>query len=794
MRRLSKLLALAAALALAPFTAHAQQGGFYSDTISGEILLTNINGNTLTFNVEYASPDCLADLKLEFQFQDPNGTWWDIGGTLTMNSSTPSTGSSYNSSISSVESSNGCGSVNVSWDREAAFNGSFPDETPFEKTPIRVIATVDDIETGGYSDPSVFSKRLSNLLMLDHFYGTNSYQTIGKAEPITTSNLSGAGTGRPANTLDDSGNEKLWYAPLAVQATYDDNTWEDNIADRTVQAVGANIVIFTNYTTGPDETRTLDAEAYAFPSLDGFEAKYSTPISTYAVISQGGTYFDAFRAIGSITRAIAAFDSPSNNYVHSLIGSVGQTMLGKVPPKDELDNFLTTSYPLEKRKVSDIALFETTSSAYGFHAHGGAPIIDLREQPITDANSTTLATIFADPVASGSGDRGYPDSTGPYRRRGGYLHRVTANEHIVASSTNDSYINVTEATGAITQLSLNENEGTSNFNDPGQDQLPRIFQEYMSVEAFPLTFFRKDIGINIYNTLLVRSQLTGGEGERGHGGTVREAPFIRSSTSDAKYFYETQEATSPASNYFPYEKFEPTTPDIIATDYFPPEHKATILAQDSVIIGDGISVNKGIDADGVVVKSMRLTPRNDDPIVHERLPAPDRVGLIYYDLLRNRIRLSVAAPNTTSSPPKPKAIAWVDLNFDDTTDLESDAADLRKHAHPKMTGTYSSGDIVLTITGMFKSDGTLDEPGTLFWRRIPFGTEGRGETLWKPLTVSGTASSDSYTITISSSTFTGAAAGLDEEVGKTGQIIEFMVFSTEDEVRCRAAGTSLSIL
>lgn len=128
------------------------------------------------------------------------------------------------------------------------------------------------------------------------------------------------------------------------------------------------------------------------------------------------------------------------------------------------------------------------------------------------------------------------------------------------------------------------------------------------------------------------------------------------------------------------------------------DNNASIVSRGKVVLGDGHSVSSGYDTDVVHIRDvMHLAPRSEPPAFDDSVAPHERVGLVYYDLNRNTLRVSTAAleegQDFENLNPREATIVWRDIALVDETVTPSE--DVRHGGvEPAALSGRSRGDVL----------------------------------------------------------------------------------------------------
>jgi hypothetical protein len=463
--------------------------------------------------------------------------------------------------------------------------------------------------------------------------------------PLYSSNQGTTGPGTPGPDAFDCTGVLPWPGPpnefdaATVQGLYQDDMWDPGMqasqfAPRTIFMVGASNAGVAQLQTGVGLTYP------PVPDIDPImyrHSKYAVGAVNHGVQLVGGTYWDSLQALGAANFGWLAFDSLTSD------------TLTQLPHY----GFCTISGDTFAMRLHGRA---TGSENHGYVARRAATAsearltsgVDARAMPFKEDDrwetvvaigmvEGTLAMAHLD-NARGAGEVScffLPD-TDPLRSPG-YLAAAVGVDAYVTADIPGSFVNVGQARGVRIQTNINELY-LSNPPDPalpGCDnwRCDGLIRDLAQLEVLPV------VDSTDYSTC-----------PNGPADRLRIPQSVGLSLADPV-------PNSGGGNPMTAAAVLDGSMTASAPD---PAAFASLVARGTTILGDGQAnpALTGYDTDVVHVRDvLHLAPRTAPPMLDPNLDAADRAGLVYFDLTRGTLRVSVP-----SGPDG--AIVWMDVALD----------------------------------------------------------------------------------------------------------------------------------
>jgi hypothetical protein len=589
-------------------------------------------------------------------------------------------------------------------------------------------------------------------------YVRNKYQTVGKAYELNWADVTqgpiNSTAPRPVVESSDATNPTTFVSPLTSHYVYQSGLWgnqESDFAPRTIRMIAGTITSVSDFTEsgtfstrgGPANPTELGSPILHYPII---WQRYGLGGLCFASIIAGGKLNENVQVIGRLSRASSALDpsaSSSENYIHTLQGADERALISGDPSAESGSTIDPRAIKIEGR--NPVKTFVSVAmKAFSPHI-----LIDSKYLP------------------------GYTIEYDGRQRAVGFIERATSIQGIVASRVPGSSIRVRESVGASYQVSFDEDlpeagEGQRMSKTPEGEPLGNFIGVQLdhpenSRPWGPIASWegREPIPVLLANGLLINSQEKGSPIQSASQGVVPGSG-------------------SPVRNY-------PLRAGIsfaYLRDSVTPESGATILAQDSAVVGDGASEigGSGYDTDGIIAApSVTLQSRAEHPALDSRLAKSDRVGLLYCqgspegDL---DLRITLAAPRPTpSSDWKDSPVVWGKLVLE-TKALESYeearvgvAPIARRLAISSIT--YPGDNCTITfVDGIpFQNSDLGASPPSfpILWRRLAFGRSKLGQTSWSAANVTKPSGGSQPYLTIPV-----CEPGVDGNTCYEGQVVELL--------------------
>lgn len=571
------------------------------------------------------------------------------------------------------------------------------------------------------------------------------------------------------------------YSGYMTQAVYQDDMWdEDQLADfagRTIFMVGMQNAAMHHLTSGENKTYVTGTDTH-------FE-KYAIGALNNSIILRGGSPKDCFIGVGAANLASVGFanngmtrDKDDNSteitalnlqcHVTKLVGMESHAMIGrKIVDEyyDEQAQMYRLAGPVDGRnqtwKEDDIR--NPVPACIGTMVGAANAIwLDSKRTQFDDKR-------FTNPSAAGTIGTGY------------------ATQSIIMVGSKTSWVNMGEAIGNLILLGFANlpiapgcNSGNTKGERPGS-----TIRQYIGAQI-------REIGdtmsVNVRNSVgaFIADQIPGSGGG---------APIL-------------------------------SVVDENTTGSFNPEQRASLITRGDTVFGDGwvgttptdssTPCTTGYNTDVVHIRDLlHLEPRTSPPMLSSNVPPSDRVGLVYFDLTRNCLRVSLACEGETPSSWTETGIVWADLvtNIDAMnmrTDLagvsltpEQKAAlnteDVRRgiekakekardgttmYLRPRveiipqknLSKTRGQEAVVSFLTSGFRGGAPR-----IYWRRLGMGKDNRGATHWSEITSEniGADRDEKGMETVLTAAEKLTSAGPDGYEAVPGQVIQFILVDRE---------------
>ncbi|MDK2971161.1 MAG: hypothetical protein PWP23_916 [Candidatus Sumerlaeota bacterium] len=457
---------------------------------------------------------------------------------------------------------------------------------------------------------------------------------------------SGPGTNGP-DPFDCSGALPWPGAPnefdaLTVQGLFQDGMWDPGeqatqFAPRTIFMVGASNAGVASLKTGVGRTYPpvpdIDPTMYRHP-------KYAVGSVNHGAQLTGGTYYDVITALGAANFGWLAFDSLTSDTLTQLPSYEPWCSINGDTFAMRLHGRATGSenHGYVARRISTSKDTELTS---GVDARALPFKEDDRWQPVVAIGMIegTLAMAHMDNARAAEGEVScyfLPD-TDPLRAPG-YLYSAIGVDAYVTADIPDSFVNVGQARGVRVQTNINE----LYYSNPPDPSLPGCedwrcqgrIRDLAQIEVLPVSdstdYSHCPNGPADHLVIPQSVGVTIADPVPNSGGG---AALVSAAAVDPRY-------------------------EGMAIQ---PESFASLIARGTVVLGDGQAspaserARTGYDTDVVHVKDvLHLAPRTSPPTLDPALSPEDRAGLLYFDLTRGTLRVSVPVGSSGE-------IAWMDV-------------------------------------------------------------------------------------------------------------------------------------
>jgi hypothetical protein len=511
---------------------------------------------------------------------------------------------------------------------------------------------------------------------------------------------------------------------------------EADFANRVVHMFGSVFSALGSFETGNNRTRG-PVNTLQEPTPTTSWNKYVVGAYNSGVMLRGHTIYDSVEVIGTLNTGTTAFmngityendDSSSaalrQIVAHKVKGAENDAWIGRIFASDDGTTHLTTA---------------AQALNQGFHEDD---YWDPAPADVVDLVGSENYAVIDNKKASPGIDTAIPGlSTAPYRS--GYINQAVGLVGAVASMQADSWINLNAAIGMQSVLVA---EGAFVADSPG------YFTDGSGTDRGG-SVIRNWTGVQVLAPVL--------------------DPCIDLINSTGVYVQE-QSATS-AQAGAPRLNSSLVNDDFAGVSHHT-EHHAGLVTRGHMVVGEGWSDldEHGYDTDVLHIRDvLHLTPRRSPPTIADDVPPSERVGLLYYDLSRNRVRVSLAGSSSGSD----NEIIWADLKVDlssattvssssdsatatylsspadDPSNINAEtsgrseselqesvaqAATLARRGgspfdHPRLHLNVSDSSDPAAVALSFTLDGFQQNTPRIFWRLVPHPRSNRGASAWREI-------------------------------------------------------------
>ncbi|MBI1290775.1 hypothetical protein GC173_05970 [bacterium] len=578
------------------------------------------------------------------------------------------------------------------------------------------------------------------------------------------------------------------YSPLTSQAVYEGALWNASqaadYADRIIFKTAGNFIAISNVASGPGLSRKFATVA------EVTSQKYVFGADCRSIATRGQSIYDYNNHVGIAAAAFTAFHNPLSLESGASTNERRQMWVNTVSGAE-----------LNALACSNWIASESGGTLYGPIDGRFATYKEDEDWTRTPAAIRVMygnqSTVWLDNKKTDYEIPGLMAAAGkPHSNRAGYADFVVgARNSVVAlvegSWVNANYVAAMQANVVILESPFFTQSSTRLCGDSERCQGSHIREAYgIDVPAFvdPCGVIATSIGIR-----------------------VSETP------NDIPDLLEALGGGEPVSNVvnFGIETEVETASSI---------NRASIVANGSVVLGDGQKLGSGYDSDVVHVRDvLHLQPRSEPPTFDETIANPDRVGLIYFDLKENALRVSVGLHGGEGIGSEQRAsIMWRTIKFEEEVDPAKDVVSGNSGTTFKDVATVQAGLVAtreVAATGQSAFTATrvipiLNGEGVvvskqkvvfavmaegfaldrcrIFTRRVSLSGPQAGMSFWKPVTgdalrlASGVAPGSGI-VTIEADL--GTDAGLPSEPVK-GEMVEIVIV---DPKSGSSSGTSVRI-
>lgn len=437
------------------------------------------------------------------------------------------------------------------------------------------------------------------------------------------------------------------FNALTVQGIFEDDMWEEGkqaeqFAPQTVFMIGAAHAGVSSLDAGLEKTYPSVMEGY--PTWP----KYTVGAMSHALILKGGTYWDIFTAEGATNFGWVAIDTITEDAAStqtycisgdpetcsswrglfaSAVGAENDAFFGNRISSSGPDGKLQSGVDFRSITYKEGDVWSPTAaiatSMRGSQNSVGVDTVRLEqyELPLPYYNDYYKATTVNNP---------------------GFIYQAQGIYALIMGEVEKSFFNIAESTalraGALFVEDLPRPDGAT---CPDQRCESRVNCHYHlkgeAVQVDRCTNVDEIVGSSV-GIYMPDMQPNSGGGE----------PAFCPTCPNGECLSEEADGT-PALN---------------------PERFASIITRGSVFFGDGhvsdgaLEVT-GYDTDVVHVRDvLHLVPRSTPPAFDPNLAPEDRTGLIYFDLTRGTLRVSVPVSNGGEDDWRDSPVAWMDVVLD----------------------------------------------------------------------------------------------------------------------------------
>lgn len=511
--------------------------------------------------------------------------------------------------------------VAFSWLGALSLPGAEPCNCPPPECPTDVPAPVST------EAPPTPTAQAGNLLFSESLYGsfggeypllprqqTRSISpTFGQTPNVNTTLNVGPypAIGTPDRTVGPN-----QYAPFNVQAIYQDDMWapgrqEEDFAKRTIFMLGADISAANHILSGAGKTRSTQPG-------DTNEDKYTMGALIRGVALRGMTIDDLNNIFGVNAAAYASFDNnfekePGSGliraYVNELKGAEFNSLIGRFVSAE--NETMKLQGPVDTRQEH------------------------YKEDDLWNLTPAMVNTMMGVETNVWLDGKMSDQLTDPNGKPGGFIGGAYAMRANVIAVMPHSYVNTGFARGlqvnySISQFNPNPESGfnrTPGYYCEGERCASPGVGDYVGIEVTPpgddCCRTQKVTGLVVFD------QSTPDHCDSGTETNAGGAPLLSS-----------RGLAEELNGLSPHE----------------PENGASIVTRGRIVVGDS-EHHDGFNTDVLHLRDvLQLRGRTSPPKFDSSVHPSDRAGLLYYDLTRNRLCVSLAAGE--------EDIVWADLAID----------------------------------------------------------------------------------------------------------------------------------
>ncbi|MBI1291904.1 hypothetical protein GC173_11775 [bacterium] len=558
------------------------------------------------------------------------------------------------------------------------------------------------------------------------------------------------------------------WSPLVSQAMYRGGMWtsddmqNEEFAKKIIFMCGAVTNTISNLETGPGKTRpeVINPGDLFF--------KYTIGAWNQAQIMGGGTAADLYTACGSVSFGFTSFFNPNATeegtglkqmYATLITGAENGAIIGR-------------------RIGPDMGLPGAMGEVDGRQGN-------IKEDDWWDAVPANIGlmvgttnSVFVDNKRLGECE--------PPGTVAGHVGTAVGTRSGIVGSVQGSWINVDEAIGTLSLFGIGAGLPSSpDYFCNGSERAGSRVGAWKAFEAAPPSWDPTEVTVGSSNAALFYSQDIPDAGGAPVMGTAQVQKMLGSNADQAASV----------------------------------EEFATLIARGDVVVGDGQAMGHSpYDTDVLHVKDViHLQPRTEPPTFDENTAPSDRVGLLYFDVTRNALRVSLpvgSGGGQAGKSWKSSEVVWVDLaTVAEKIDPQKDIVGGKKgEGLTKATAKEAAAQIenaakeaadgaspyaVPKATVLIASEGLKDTSGAVtmnvmlssygkakprvFWKRLGRGHYLEGETDWQEIPSEKLAVPAGATASFGALTgrATLAAPGKMGSRGKSGDVIQFLFVHPE---------------
>lgn len=554
------------------------------------------------------------------------------------------------------------------------------------------------------------------------------------------------------------------WAPLVSQAIYRGGMWtspeaqNDEFARKIIFMCGSVSNSISNLVTGAGKTRPAN------PTPGELFFKYTIGAWNQAQLLGGATELDLYTAVGSVSYGFTSFYDPNATEEGTGLRQMYATLISGAE----------NGAIIGRRISPDMGLPGAAGEVDGRQAN-------IKEDDWWDpvpANVGlmvgTTNSVFVDNKKLGACE--------PPGTVAGHIGTAVGTRSGVVASVAGSWVNVDSAVGTMSIFGIGGGLPSSpGYFCEGSERAGSRVGSWAAFEATPASWDPSEVTVGSAIGAMLYSQDQADAGGAPPAGTSK-LPGVEDGAASVEEF-------------------------------------ATLIARGDVVVGDGQAAGASpYDTDVLHVKDvLHLEPRTAPPTFEPNTAPSDRIGLIYFDITRNALRVSLPLPvagNQGGDNWQNTEVVWVDLaTVPEQVEAQSDVVGGEKgrghsaktaaapaelldragseaaagESHflpPKATALITSGALAspgeaVTLNLMMSS--YRGAPPRVFWRRLGTGKYLAGETDWQELPAGAMAPPPGATAGFGA--LTGrvqlAAPGKMGVGGRKGDVVQFLLVHPE---------------